>query len=160
MTDKTFLPRISNMPAKKQNNPLIVGLAGSFGSGCSYVAGEILKKIGFECVSLSDILKKKYKEETKLDPETAKRSQLQKYGDAVRKKCGADFFAKEALKVIKRSRGNKIVVDSIRNPSEVYVLRKSSPYFFLFGINANQETRWERVKEKYQGNKANMAALA
>jgi len=45
------------------------------------------------------------------------------------------------------------VVDSIRNPAEVRALRRFSRNFFLFGVYADRETRWNRVKSRYADNR-------
>lgn len=45
------------------------------------------------------------------------------------------------------------VVDSIRNPEEVNLLRKSFAQFFLFGVFAEPDLRWKRVNEKYNNDR-------
>ncbi|MBL7215237.1 MAG: hypothetical protein ISS71_06120 [Phycisphaerae bacterium] len=138
------------------DNPHIIGLTGSFGSGCSYIATNILQENGYTCYSLSDALKKLFTSETGKNPDTVPRHDLQDYGDEKREKEGSDFFAKitleEILKEHKKSPEVKFVVDSIRNPSEIYVFRDCSTRFFLFGIYAGKDLRWQRVHEKYKDN--------
>ena len=46
----------------------------------------------------------------------------------------------------------KWVVDSIRNPEEVHLLREFSANFFLFGVYATKDRRWRRIEHGYQGN--------
>ena len=49
----------------------IIGLVGPFGSGCSFVAKEILEKeFGYCYISLSDILREEYWAENSLDAGT------------------------------------------------------------------------------------------
>jgi deoxycytidylate deaminase len=47
------------------------------------------------------------------------------------------------------------VVDSIRNPAEIHLLRNESNRFFVFGMYADKEKRWDRVKcpDKYHGDR-------
>ena len=140
---------------EQELKPHIIGLTGSFGSGCSYIADNILVKHGYKKVSLTAILKILYeKDGNKLDG--ASRRALQDFGDELRNKKGNDFLAKKAFAQIstelKENQTAKWVVDSIRNPAEVSFLRSISK-FFLFGIYAEKDTRWHRVKKKYQSNR-------
>jgi deoxycytidylate deaminase/dephospho-CoA kinase len=134
----------------------IIGLTGSFGSGCTYLAEKIFVPKGYRRISLSDILRNIYRDETNSDPAKADRPTLQDFGDEVRKGKGAGFLAVKAIEKIKHlvetDGGVKIVVDSIRNPEEVHVLRGEYPPFFLFGVCADKTVRWERVREVYHDN--------
>ena len=137
-------------------NPLIIGLTGSFGSGCSYIAEHVLEKRGYKVISLSEILKKMYQEETKKDPKEAKRHELQDFGDKVREdpNRGPRCFAEKGKeKIEKGGPEDKWVVDSIRNPAEIHALREFSRNFFLFGVYADVDQRWGRVKDKYDNDR-------
>lgn len=148
------------MPLGSPDNPHIIGLTGSFGSGCTHVvAKEVLAKRGYDYISLSDALKKAYRRAGKGNPETAPRRALQDFGDNIRAKRGVGFFAKNVRRAIGRADGRKKwVVDSMRNPGEIEVFRDFSRAFFLFGIYADRETRWERVKDKYKNNRKRFEA--
>lgn len=146
------------MEEAKSNNPEIIGLTGSFGSGCGYIAENIFEEEGYELLSLSEALKELFKKEKGKDPKECPRRELQDFGDEIRKKSGADFFAKEIINQIDQSIENesvenekrekkKWVVKSIRNPAEIRALRERSRNFFLFGVYANKMVRWERVKD-------------
>ncbi len=144
-------------------NLQIIGLTGSFGSGCSYVANNILSAISYQTISLSDILQKQYRSEKNFTGDIIPRQDLQEYGDLVRKNKGAGYLAEQAYEEIQH-RTNihsgsdaKWVVDSIRNPAEIHFLRKQSQNFYVFGIYATMEKRWDRVKEKYDSNLKNFA---
>ena len=136
--------------------PHIIGLTGSFGSGCTYIADNILSKNGYKKVSLSDILKRLYEEEGN-ELVNGQRRSLQDFGDKLRQKNGNEFLAQKTFTQIsiesKEDPTAKWVVDSIRNPAEVRFLRRNSK-FFLFGIYAERDTRWPRVREKYNNNYA------
>ena len=131
------------MAEQEVANPQIIGLTGSFGSGCTYIAKNILqpKPNEYKFLSLSDLLKQKYEEDTGNNPENATRKDLQDFGDNIREKNGPGYFANQAVDRIQTDRNNsgKWVIDSIKNPSEILVLREYSRNFFLFGIYANQD---------------------
>jgi deoxycytidylate deaminase/dephospho-CoA kinase len=146
------------MLSQDTNNPHIIGLAGSFGSGCSYIAKHVLRDIhGYRFLSLSEnVLKPLFKKETGKDPDKSPRRELQVFGDKLRKEKGHSFFADETIKIInsetKKNNNFKWVVDSIRNPGEIHVFRRSPYNFFLFGVYADKEVRWDRTKVKYKNN--------
>ncbi len=123
----------------------IIGMVGSFGSSCSYIRDIICQEKQYEYVSLSDILRNSYKNEHGTEPN---RRQLQDYGDKMREEHGNDFLAKKAKEHIDKNRNKNFVVDSIRNPHEVDFLRKEYAKVFLFGIFADRDVRWQRVKSK------------
>ena len=139
------------------NHPHIIGLTGSFGSGCSYVreilADQTHYAKGYERHSLSSVLKEEFKKETGQDPDKVPRRQLQDFGDRKRREHSPDYFAKIVIDAIQKKPRTKWVVDSIRNPFEVRAFRNFSQGFFLFGIYADKETRWNRVKADYDNDR-------
>lgn len=142
------------MSGNSNNNPHIIGLTGSFGSGCTYIAENILIKLGYAYYSLSkDILRPMFQKITGKDPNQCDRHELQKFGDQIREKNGSDYLAKKMIEVINGKEKNKFVIDSIRNPEEVRTFREYYRNFFLFGVYADKEKRWDRVKSKYHNNK-------
>jgi len=142
------------------DNPHIIGLTGSFGSGCSYIGQHILRdKCGYDFLSLSEhVLRPLFKKQTGKEPDQAERRELQKFGDRIRSENGADHLAKQIIEKISEESEQRTnqpgwVVDSIRNPAEIRTLRRFSRNFFLFGVYADKETRWDRVKAKYRDNR-------
>jgi deoxycytidylate deaminase len=129
----------------------VIGLVGPFGSGCSYVAQKIVEKNSYELLSLSDVLRQKYKE--KYPKKKATRKELQKFGDYIRETEGSAYLAEEICKRIDEDDSKNYIVDSIRNPEEINLLRKSFAGFFLFGIFAEPDIRWERVKAIYNNDR-------
>lgn len=127
---------------------IVIGMTGPFGSGCTYICKNILIGLGYEYISLSEILR-----ET-ASKQDAPRTELQSTGNEVRKQHGNDFLAKEAITRINLSDKTKFVVDSIRNTHEIDALRAEYSDFFLFAIWASHDVRWERSKSKYSGNGA------
>ncbi|MGA2678321.1 MAG: deaminase [Sedimentisphaerales bacterium] len=139
-------------------SPHVIGLTGSFGSGCTYVAQNILQTgRGYKCISLSnDILKPLFREKTGKDPSQCLRHELQEFGDEIRQDAskGSGYLADEAIRKINSAKdpNGTWVVDSIKNPAEIHSLRSYFPNFFLLGVHAERETRWTRSQKKYKGN--------
>lgn len=130
------------------SSKIIIGMTGPFGSGCSYIAKEILMKKGYSYISLSAILKKEYGEGRE-----PTRSELQDFGNKLRAEQGADILAKKAYEEIIKSKDERWIVDSIRNTHEIDFLRKAVGTFFVIAAWSDQETRWKRVEKKYNRNK-------
>ena len=121
---------------------MIIGLVGTIASGKGTVADYFCKR-GFYYYRLSDVLRKKLKEEEK----EITRTSLQDKGNELRKKLGNAALAKEAIKEFQDSKVENFVIDGIRNPGEVEELRKVRN-FFLIGIDAPVEIRFKRAKER------------
>lgn len=127
----------------------VIGLVGPFASGCSTVAKKIQEFYDYEVLSLSDELRNLFKKE---NPNTEpNRQKLQDFGDAIRREHGADYLA--TLVYDKIEAGKNYVIDSIRNPEEIRFLRRKISTFFLFGVFADADLRWERAKEKYNSDR-------
>lgn len=135
----------------------IIGLVGPFGSGCSYVGHIILENdLGYYYISLSKILREEYK---KVHPEETgeiKRSALQDFGDDLRESKGNDYLSKVAYEEYTslKDEHKDIAIDSIRNPDEVNYFKDRIVDFFVIGIFAEKEIRWERVKDVYHEDQA------
>ncbi|HXV76018.1 MAG TPA: hypothetical protein VD788_06810, partial [Candidatus Polarisedimenticolaceae bacterium] len=115
---------------------IVVGLTGSNAAGKGAVA-EYLRESGFAVHSLSDVIRE-VAAERGLPP---LREHLIRIGNELRRGGGAG-----ALAVAIRPRlGRRDVVDSIRNPAEVEVLR-TIPGFVLVGVRAPIELRFERSR--------------
>jgi len=130
----------------------VIGVVGPFGSGCTYVTKKISenKKYNYKRISLSDELKELYRAD--YPKKTPKREDLQKYGDKLRHEKGNNYLASLVAKIIDQDQTINYVVDSIRNPAEIDFFRKKYSGFFLFGVFAEKENRWKRVKHVYDGN--------
>jgi len=129
------------------NSKIILGMTGPFGSGCTYISHKILENMGYEYISLSDILRGEL-----TDPEKYTRTDLQDQGNELRKQKGNDYLARQAIDIINNSEKDKFVIDSIRNTHEIETLKRNFPSFYLFAIWADENTRWERIKDKYDKN--------
>jgi len=124
---------------------LIIGLTGSFGSGCGEVS-DYLKKKGFEKFSLTKWIREKAKEKGIEHPS---RRDMQNIGDDLREEHGNAFLAKEVIKEIGDVSNRKIVVKSIRNHYEVEEFRNTFHNdFILLNIDADTESRYARCEKK------------
>lgn len=141
-----------------KSTPIVVGLTGQFGAGCTEVVGGYLQEEGFHYYSLSDIVRASAQkrlgpfEYQKLSKKDLRRV-LQDEGDKLRKADTA-VIAKEVHRQIKAGgyENKDIVIDSIRNPAEVEYFRSAfQQRFFLLALDASSEVRWLRKKSDYEG---------
>ena len=123
---------------------MIIGLTGSIGSGKGVVS-DFLKEKGFVYLSLSN----KVREIGKKRGIEINRKSLQDLGNKLREEDGVGVLSKYILEEINDKNYEKVVVDGIRNPSEIEVLRKLEG-FFLVSVDAPQKIRFERIKERYR----------
>ncbi len=117
---------------------MIVGLTGPNAAGKGQVA-EILAERGFDVVSLSDIVR----EEARARGLAPVRETLIALGREIREREGPGALAERILPRL----GDRVVVDSIRSPAEVAVLRRRDD-FRLLGVDAPLELRWRRAVER------------
>lgn len=76
----------------------VLGLVGPFGSGCSYVSEMIQQEYEFKFLSLSNILREEFRRQYPEVKET--RSQLQDFGNEMRKAHSIGYFAEKACEII------------------------------------------------------------
>lgn len=116
-----------------------IGLVGKNGSGKS-LACEYLKTLGFQAVSLSDVLRDILTKEGKpLDRDT-----LTHRANELKLSEGTDVLAKRCWLATQTS--EKVVFDSIRHPSEAEFLVKSG--VCLIGTTTSLETRYNRIASR------------
>jgi len=131
---------------------LILGLTGSFGSGCGEVSKFLENK--FQIFSLTKYIRDEFNR--KHPGRKPDREDLQDTGDELRKKFGNDILVKKLLKEIPNTPDpNKgVVIKSIRNHSEADALRKKfGDNFYLINVDADKQIRFNRVKDEYPGDK-------
>ena len=135
-----------------QESRLVVGLTGSFGSGCTTL-GKALHEMGFELFSFSNIVKKEWenKNPEKSAEKHAKRSELQDIGNELREKHGDYHLVLETIKEAKKEIEQQcpLVFDSIRHTAEIKALRQQFGGFVLIAVDCPIKDRWERVRTKY-----------
>jgi dephospho-CoA kinase len=116
----------------------VLGLTGPNAAGKGEVAAY-LGRLGFRLHSLSDTVR----EEAAARGLPPEREHLITTGNRLRREGGAGELARRILGRL----GDRDVVDSIRNPAEVEVLR-SLPHFLLLGVRASLKCRFRRSLER------------
>jgi dCMP deaminase len=117
---------------------MIIGLTGRNAAGKTEVS-DYLKSRGFEYFSLSDEIREEIRNR-KLE---ITRDLLIEVGNELRSRFGPGVLAERILRRLGHERN--YVIDSIRNPSEVEVL-KSRQDFTLLGLEAERTSRFERSR--------------
>ena len=117
---------------------LILGLTGANAAGKGEIALHLSRR-GFTAHSLSDVIR----DEAAARGFPPEREHLIRVGNELREEGGAGVLAERILARL----GDRAVVDSIRNPSEVAVLRRL-PGFVLIGIEAPFEVRFRRARRR------------
>ena len=142
------MPKQTKLPA----DTIILGFTGSLGSGSSFISKR-LEDYGYKYFCLSDILKEIARENGEKNPSCQYYQDLG--NDLRRRNKKGSFLVLELLRRIDKkiksgefdiSKCKGIVIDSIRNDGEALTLRQF-PYFYLFSIHADKETRRIRTLE-------------
>lgn len=138
---------------------LVIGLVGSFGSGCTTTYNLLTqekKDFNFFGVSLSDYLKfeilKSYPDFNNKESKE-KRRLLQDLGNIFRKKYGPEYLAKMALvKIESKIEKEDVIIDSIKNPAEIKEFKKHFKNFYLITVDTDLDKRWQRIKQLYNND--------
>ena len=138
----------------------VIGLTGSLGSGCTTLS-ESLSNKGFKRISVSELIKQKFKELHKgKEPNLESfgedwRAELQEIGNRGRSgefitssKANGDYRDYWVNLLLENVTDENIVIDGIRNIGEVESLRNRIPKFWLVAVYADFNRRWERVEKK------------
>ena len=119
---------------------MIIGLTGRNASGKGEAA-KFLKERGFHYFSLSDVLR----EEASKNGKEITRDSLMALGNSLREKGGPGVLAEKIFS--KFDPEKYYVIDSIRHPAEVQVLKRRND-FFLLEVQAPQKLRFERIRQR------------
>jgi deoxycytidylate deaminase/dephospho-CoA kinase len=126
----------------------IIGITGSFGSGCTTFSRQLKEAYGFEGVKLSKYIVEEAKRRGKDLPglEGAATELLQDIGDEFREKYHSGYLAECAInELAKQFPGHdKFVIDGIRNPGEIDYLRRYKN-FYLLAVDCDSEERFRRL---------------
>jgi dCMP deaminase len=125
---------------------MIIGLTGKNGSGKTAVS-QYLQSRSFEYYSLSDAIR----DEIRKRGREITRDVLIEVGNEMRENGGPGILAERILSVLDTDRN--YVIDSIRNPHEVEVLRRR-PDFTLLALEADEAIRFERSRIRGRENAA------
>lgn len=119
---------------------MIIGLTGKNGAGKGEVA-KYLQDRGFCYYSLSDVLR----EEAQKEGKDVSRDVLVEMGNRLRRDLGPGALAE---KIFTRLDPEKhYVIDSVRHPTEIQVLRRRSD-FLLANVKAPERLRFERLRQR------------
>jgi dCMP deaminase len=118
---------------------MILGLSGPYAAG----KGEVMAYLearSFYPASLSDVLR----EELRTRGESETRERMIATGNELRARHGPGVLAERLLARLEPDRN--YVVDSIRHPAEVEVLRRAHGDFKLIWVDADPGVRFERLR--------------
>jgi len=115
-----------------------IGLVGPMGSGKGTIA-KYLQGKGFKYASLSDRIREELKRRGKQET----RENLQDVADDLRKKKGSAVLAEMTVEKLKGK--EKLVIDSIRNPGEISLLKKHFN-IVIIAVTASRRKRFELLK--------------
>lgn len=124
---------------------MIIGITGSYAAGKDTVA-EYLQTKGFVHHSLSDLIR----DELRARGQETSRENLIAVGNEIRTKFGPGELAKRALQLAEKNKEDKVVITSIRNPTEVTVL-KGDPKFRMWLVDAPIALRFARLVSRERG---------
>lgn len=130
---------------------MLIGITGLNASGKDTVA-EYLKERGFYHFSLSDVLRQELRKQKK--PLT--RDNLIAIGNEMRKAFGPQILAELALKQVQDDKN--YVITSIRNPSEVKLLKARRDFLFIT-VKSSVKTRYERLQQRGEGRDKKIKTL-
>ncbi len=119
---------------------MLIGLTGENCAGKGTVA-EYLEKKSFYYYSLSDVIRGELRAEGK----EITRENLIAKGNCLREEFGLGVLAEKAVKNLEADKN--YVIDSIRNPAEIELLKKLKS-FTLIAVRATSEKRFERMKKR------------
>lgn len=125
-----------------------VGITGYNAAGKGAVA-EFFMRNGYTFISLSDLLREEAAR-LKLEPT---RENLTNLGKEMRKKSTPGFLAE--LAILRMENNKKYIIDSIRHPDEINILRSHFKDFFLFGVDAPIALRFDRSQTRGRQENAN-----
>ena len=118
---------------------MLIGLTGRNASGKSTLV-EWFSEKGMKSYSCSDSIRAWLREQDK----EITRDALIEGGRELRRQGGGGILAEMLIDILD---GEDAVIDSIRTPAEVTVL-KSRGDFFLIEVKASEEIRWSRLQDR------------
>lgn len=136
-------------PVTNEAKTIVLGLTGSFGSGCTTLATGLIQS-GYRRIALSKAIRDEW---SRLHPEAPTRKDLQDLGDSLRESKSPSYLAEIAAQEARRI-GGLVVFDGIRNLAEAKYLRDTFPDFFLVAVWCPQQERWKRMQGEYSGSQS------
>lgn len=122
---------------------IIIGITGTLGAGKGTIVDYLVKNKGFVHFSAREDVINKEIDRRGLP---VSRDNMVLVANDLRKKYGPSYVAEELFKMAQNSDQN-CVLESLRTAGEIESLRNKGK-FYLFAINAEQKTRYNRVQER------------
>ena len=119
---------------------MLIGLTGRNASGKSTLVEWFNEKKGMKSYSCSDSIRAWLRDQNK----EITRDALIEGGRELRRQGGGGILAEMLIEILD---GKDAVIDSIRTPAEVSVLRSRGD-FFLIEVKASEEIRWSRLQDR------------
>ncbi len=118
-----------------------IGVVGQIAAGKEVFAEYLIKKYGFQVLSLSTVV---HQELAKRGITEFNRKTLQDIGDELRKTYGDDVLAKRIIGYLMLdAKNSNVVITGIRNQAEVKYF-KTIPGFVLIAIKTKRKIRFKR----------------
>lgn len=126
-------------------NKIIIGLVGEIAAGKDTIADYLAENYQAQTFSFSqplrDILDILYQEQSRINIATL--------GNILRQAFGQDLLSKIIAAKVKNSSAEIIVLPNVRLASDIVYLA-DEPGFVLVGVETDQATRFERLKNRRQ----------
>lgn len=126
------------------NERIIIGLTGDSSKGKGSVS-KILSEKGFDVFVLSDFI---VEEARKMHWPHEDRKVLQNLGDNMRTRFGNDVLVQRTFQLDRFKMSDFIVIDGIRHPDEIELLKDVFPDSKVIGVDMTDETAFSRMKER------------
>jgi dephospho-CoA kinase len=122
------------------NSKVIIGVVGMPGAGKN-VVDHAATALGCKVVVMGDIVREETKKKgLELTPENVGHTMLE-----LREREGPQVVARRCIPKIQASTAKAVIVDGLRGPEEVQLLRETFHGFKVLCIHASPETRFRRL---------------
>ena len=127
---------------------LVIGLTGSFGSGCSTITQLLQERFNFSRSSMSSPIRDQWANENPTRNEILPRGRRCN-GSATTAGGTAPLSMGGAASYRVDNQERYVVIDSIRNLAEVEYFRDRFSNFYLVAVQCSKDERWSRVRSDY-----------